>query len=104
MRAVGKILSLLCCSAGLVACGTNSPSTTVAAATPAISLSATAPLTLDQGDTTNLTATVQNDANASGVKWTLSCTIANCGTLANQTSSAVTYTAPPPPRSSGTGA
>uniref|UniRef100_E6PXF5 Dystroglycan-type cadherin-like domain-containing protein n=1 Tax=mine drainage metagenome TaxID=410659 RepID=E6PXF5_9ZZZZ len=46
--------------------------------------------TVDGTDSVTLTATVANDKNSAGVKWTLS----GAGTLSSQTTSAATYTAP----------
>lgn len=47
--------------------------------------------------TQSFTATIANDQNSSGVNWTLAgpnCQGATCGTLTNQTTTTVTYTAP----------
>ena len=49
------------------------------------------------GTTQAFTATITNDQNSSGVKWALSgpsCQASTCGTLTNETSTTVTYTAP----------
>ena len=66
------------------------PSTTP----PVVTLSATQPQSVDQGEAINLTASVANDPANSGVTWTLTCTSSACGTLSGQTAMSVTYTAP----------
>jgi hypothetical protein len=52
--------------------------------------------TVDGNDTTTLTATVSNDHNSDGVKWSVS----GGGTLSNTTTTSATYTAPAPTSSS----
>jgi hypothetical protein len=66
---------------------------------PPISVSVlpSAPQSVDQGQTVNLTANVQNDSSSKGVTWSVSgasCAGAACGTLSNQTATSATYTAP----------
>lgn len=57
-------------------------------------------MALDQGQATNVTATVTNDSTKSGVTFALSCSAAACGTLSATTSTATTFTAPTPVASS----
>ena len=75
-----------------------------ASATPLpISLSLdNASATLEEGTAMPFTATVVNDVNASGVKWTVSCSGNSCGSASPSSTSsgvATTYTAPGPPAS-----
>ncbi len=63
--------------------GSNKPPITVA-------LTPSATQTIDQGQSVNITATLTNDTSNSGVTWGLT----GAGTLANQTSTSVTYNAP----------
>jgi hypothetical protein len=55
-----------------------------------IALTPSAAQTDEQGQTTNVTATVSNDPMTKGVTWSLT----GAGTLTGQTATAVTYTAP----------
>ena len=73
---------------------------TIAASTAvAVSLNTTA-VSVQTGNITTLTATVQNDSQNKGVSWTLTgagCSLATCGTLSTTTSASgtgITYTAP----------
>ena len=63
-------------------------------------------VTLQAGGTSQITATVANDAANKGVTWSVSCTTAPCGAVAPTTTPSgtpTTYTAPPnPPASSVT--
>jgi len=55
------------------------------------------------GTTTNFTAVVSNDSALKGVSWTLSCAVAQCGTVSSAASASgvqVTYTAPGTPPAS----
>jgi hypothetical protein len=68
-------------------------------APPPISVSLTPSLqtNIDQGQTLNFTATVNNDSANKGVTWSVSgttCTGTACGTFTNSTTSAATYNAP----------
>ncbi len=74
---------------------------TIAAATAAVAVSLnTTAVSLQTGNSTTLTATVQNDSQNKGVTWALAgagCSAATCGTLSSATSAsgtAITYTAP----------
>jgi len=73
--------------------------TIAASAVVAVSLNTPA-VSVQTGNMTTLTATVQNDAQNKGVSWTLTgagCSAATCGTLSSTTSSSgtgITYTAP----------
>ncbi|HTW61905.1 MAG TPA: putative Ig domain-containing protein [Terracidiphilus sp.] len=67
--------------------GSSHKAVTVTIGTPAAT-------SFDEGDSVNLTATVENDSTNAGVTWTLSCSIASCGALSDNTSTSVTYTAP----------
>jgi hypothetical protein len=57
-------------------------------------------ISIDEGQSTNFTATVANDIHNQGVTWSLTqttstvCSGAGCGTLKNVTNSSVTYVAP----------
>jgi hypothetical protein len=55
-----------------------------------VSLSPSSPQTVDQGQTINITATVENDSSGKGVTWSVS----GDGTLSNQTSTSVAYDVP----------
>ena len=58
---------------------------------------------IDAGGVARLTATITNDRNNSGVKWTLSCSAAPCGTISPEVTTSMasaTYTAPAAPPSS----
>jgi hypothetical protein len=50
------------------------------------------------GNTKQFTATVTNTSNT-GVTWTVTCSVASCGSLNSSTANPVTYTAPGPPAS-----
>ena len=71
--------------------GTNTPPTITVSLTPASALS------LDQGQSKDITAALTNDSGSKGVTWTVSgssCSGNACGNLSNTTATAVTYTAP----------
>ena len=55
-----------------------------------IALSLSAPQSIDQGQSFNVSATLANDSQEKGVTWTLS----GAGTLSGQTATAVTYNDP----------
>jgi hypothetical protein len=57
----------------------------------AVSLAPTSPVTLDQGKTQLVTATVTNDPGSAGVTWSA---VTGLGTLNGSTSTAITYNAP----------
>ena len=84
----------------LVACGGGSSSPPP----PSISVSISqTPVTVQAGATADLTANVSNDSSNSGVKWSVSCPTAPCGTVSPaSTPSGVptTYTAPAVPPAS----
>jgi hypothetical protein len=65
---------------------------------PAISVSVNPPSgSVHVSSSTNFTASVLNDSQNEGVSWTLAgagCSGISCGSLTNETSSSVTYTAP----------
>ncbi len=71
---------LALCSAG---CGSSAPAIT-------ITLTPSAPQTIDQGQAVSIGAALTNDSSRKGVTWSLS----GVGTLANQTTTFVTYQAP----------
>src|ERR1700686_385669 len=58
-------------------------------------------ISIDEGQSTNFTASVTNDIHNQGVTWSLVqtastvCSGSGCGTLSNATNASVTYTAPP---------
>jgi hypothetical protein len=56
-----------------------------------VGLSPTSPVTLDQGKTQLVTATVSNDPNNAGVNWSA---VTGLGTLSGQTTTSATYNAP----------
>ncbi len=100
-----KNLAVILCSVGLCAClamcscgsgGTNSGG--VAAATPSVlvSISPAAETDIDQGQTVQFTATVQNDPSNSGVTWKISGageTASGMGSFSNVTANSATYNA-----------
>ncbi|HTC61679.1 MAG TPA: putative Ig domain-containing protein, partial [Candidatus Saccharimonadales bacterium] len=56
-----------------------------------VGLAPASPVTLDQGKTQLITATVNNDLNAAGVNWSIT---SGAGTLTGSTTTTVTYNAP----------
>lgn len=85
------ILALVAAAACLAGCGGGGPSGLVIVITPGTNQS------VDQNQSVPFTAFVANDTSDAGVTWSLSgahCAAAACGTLANSTTSAVTYVAP----------
>jgi Putative Ig domain len=56
-----------------------------------VSLSPVSPVTLDQGKTQPVTATVNNDPNSAGVTWSI---VTGLGSLSGSSSTATTYNAP----------
>jgi large repetitive protein len=56
-----------------------------------VALAPTSPITLDQGKTQLVTATVTNDPNSAGVTWSA---VTGLGTLTGSTSTTITYNAP----------
>jgi hypothetical protein len=94
-RVIGKALALSATVllalgiSALTGCGgqTSHPS--------AITISGPSSDTIDPTNSANFTATVTGGPLASGVSWSLTgCTVTNCGTLSNSTTTGVTYTAP----------
>ena len=73
----------------IVAAGCHSSSTTTPVLTVTIT-NPTEPPTIEQGQSVNVTASVANDVNSQGVKWSLS----GIGAISNSTITAVTYSAP----------
>ena len=62
-----------------------------------VTVTVVGPTTLPAGTTTQLTATVTNDAANQGVAWTVSCATLPCGSASPTTTAsgvATTYTAP----------
>jgi phospholipase C len=85
-------------SCAFLGCGIGS-TTVVGPPPPAISVAVQAAAgTVDATDPTQLTATVTNDRNSAGVSWTVS----GAGKLSDESTSAVTYTAPAPSNSAQT--
>lgn len=83
-------------------CGGGSASTLRPPPPISVSLSQTT-ATVQAGATAQFTATLSNDSANRGVTWTVSCSVASCGTVSpNSTASgtATTYTAPVTPPSS----
>ena len=73
--------------------GCSSSSSKPVTPTPAaivVSISPTAAVSIDQGQSKNFTASLTNDTATKGVTWSVS----GGGTLSNQTATGVTYTAP----------
>lgn len=88
-----KVLQALCCLAitlafyGCSDSGSHPIPTTVVLSSTAVGI--------DNGQQTTLTATVTGDPSNKGVTWSLSCPGGGaCGTLANETTTSVTYIAP----------
>lgn len=76
---------------------TKQLSITIAPPPISISLAPATQTNIDQGQSVNFTATVNNDSANKGVTWAVSgatCTGSACGALANTTSLAATYNAP----------
>ncbi len=102
-----RIVSLFASAAltiWLTACGGGGSSTPPTPPAISVALSAT-PSSLVVGTTTSITATVSNDSANAGVKWTVTCGSAACGSFsASSTASGVatTYTAPGTPIASVT--
>lgn len=95
MQPLVKTAVIFCCTIGLVACGSMSTSTTPPPTQVTVTLSESQPRSVDQAQSINLTASVQNDPAGSGVKWSLTCANGgSCGSLSSQSASSVTYTAP----------
>ncbi|MGO8813178.1 MAG: beta strand repeat-containing protein [Terriglobia bacterium] len=93
MKRVGLILLGILL---LYGCGGTNNQTPI---TPSISvsLSPSAQMSIDQGQTVAFTATVANDSSSKGVTWSMSgtaCTGTACGTFTSSTTSAATYNAP----------
>jgi hypothetical protein len=82
-----SILFVLIVMALMTACGGSKKTVPPAIA---VSLTPSARVALDEGQTKNLSATVTNDAKNGGVSWSLS----GAGTLSSQTTTSVTYNAP----------
>ena len=77
-------------------CGGGGNSTPAAPLSISLSVRAANP-SIDQGQTTTVTATVSNDSSSKGVTWSVTCNVAACGSVAPQATSsdaAATYTAP----------
>ena len=105
-RQVASLLAFAASTIWLTACGGGGGSNTPPAP-PAISvaLSATPPSALVVGTTTSITAVVSNDSSNAGVRWTVTCSSAACGSFtptSTPSGTATTYTAPSTPVSSVT--
>jgi len=75
------VLGIFVCVLGFPGCSSN---------TISITLSPTTSVTINAGQTQNITATVANDHNNEGVTWS----ITGFGSLTDQTTTSVTYVAP----------
>jgi len=78
---------------------TKQLSITIAPPPISVSLTPATQTNIDQGQTLNFTATVNNDSANKGVTWSVSgstCTGTACGTFTNSTTAAATYNAPTP--------
>src|SRR5713101_2617146 len=82
---------------GLVGCGSYSAPSQPPPSSTSVTISPTSASVPAGTGTQNFTATVMNDYLSRGVTWALSgagCSMATCGSLANVTTSSVTYNAP----------
>src|SRR5713226_6061637 len=82
---------------GLVGCGSYSAPSQPPPTPTSVTISPTSASVPAGTGTQNFTATVMNDYLSRGVTWALSgagCSMATCGSLANVTTSSVTYNAP----------
>ena len=78
--------------AGMAGCGGAGGGGGGSVTTPAsVTITQGSSISLDYGQTVNLTATVYHDATNAGVSWSL---LGGPGALSNQTKTSVTYTAP----------
>ena len=92
---LGVLLGMVC---GVLLAGCSGGSSTPPLPI-SVSLSPATTLTLDQGQSASLMATVTNDSANKGVSWTVSCSSPSCGTVSPSTSASgasVKYTAPTP--------
>jgi Protein of unknown function (DUF3443) len=95
-----RVLAVLAgCAALTFALGCGSNGGTPAGVQISVSLSASAP-SVNPGQTVTVTASVTNDTSNKGVSWSLS--PSGFGTLSNQTTTSVTYTAPTSVPTAGT--
>lgn len=76
---------------------TKSNSATITVPAASVSVAPTTATVL-AGNNTQFTATVGNTSNV-GVTWTVTCSVAACGSVNSSTANPVTYTAPGPPAS-----
>jgi hypothetical protein len=90
----GVFLSVACICFFMIfttGCGSNSSKPVTPTATAiVVSVSPTAAISIDQGQSKNFTASLTNDTATKGVTWSVS----GGGALSNQTTTGVTYTAP----------
>ena len=95
-----RLLVVLSISLFLCACGGGGSTGTTNASTAlpiTVSVSPSAQTALDQGQTLAFNATVSNDVQSQGVKWSVSgaaCSGSACGTLTNTTNTTATYNTP----------
>jgi len=98
-----EVLVVVGLMVGLFGCGGGSPSPPPPPPLPiSVSLSQTS-ATIEAGTSANFTANVSNDTSNSGIKWSVSCPTAPCGTVSSTSTSSgmpTTYTAPPTPPAS----
>jgi hypothetical protein len=94
LRLLGGALILPAFLSLFAGCGSSSLPTPVPTG---VTITAPKSAEVDPGDSTSVSATVANDDNAAGVRWSLSgmgCTGTACGTLTGASTTAVSYTAP----------
>ena len=82
----------------LAACGGGGGNTSPPPPPPAIAVSVSPTVaTVQTGNTVRLTGTASNDASNSGISWSVSCSVAQCGSVSPATTpsgTATVYTAP----------
>lgn len=96
MTLAGMVLSVIMAGSS-TGCGGGQP---VQSITVAVS---SASAIVDAGASTQVTAAVTNDATSKGVNWTVSCSVASCGSVSptsTASGSPTTYTAPAKPPAS----
>src|SRR5713101_1084640 len=96
-RCISSGLILFAGLLGLIGCGSYKAPSQPPPSSTSVTISPTSASVPAGTGTQNFTATVMNDYLSRGVTWALSgagCSMATCGSLANVTTSSVTYNAP----------
>jgi len=94
MKKLAPGLSLLMLMCG---CGGGGSVQPIPVSTISVSISPSSQTPIDQGQTVNYTATLQNDTTNAGVTWSVKgagCTGSTCGTFTQATPTTATYNAP----------